>query len=663
MKSTASKTFQPKLVRNLSESTSSDERHRRVSGSISEDSSEAKKLPDKNRTHSFILELEQGSHEALKQRSVGKFDRLSRKELHSKERKEKERSMSDERTKLKPKLEKKPENQADESQLREGATVKILPEEKTDKKPKIKSEKKMTGATKEGKLSVSEGVADEGPKDAAVKKAKAPPVENVKAEKEKEKSREREREKDKSKEKDKFKGDKTSAKSDFKQVSRHESVGSCEERSDMDPGLDGSKKKDKHSKDVLKRSKSHTEDRLGDKPKSKTESKDGEKEKTKTDQDGQKLSKLSSELDKDPKRIKPTEKVKITEKSKSKSKEESKTLSKMDSKVQSPLVKSAGSASVSKPEMAKEKKKDGNAKEQRKAPEETLHEKSEIKSAKKKMEKKEKVQEKRDGSQEEKKASREDKLEKTDKSSKSSVASLSLITEEPAKKVPVLQDTSTDSDLVATTVTTSLSDDTCDALSDITPEPPEGETESRLSEMQAVPAEADALLTLMDVCTSAEARLPTMSSQEEAAAEMTQQEADMKMQEAALTLLSMDSTVPSGLICQDAEDSQTEPQLMESEVMEQEEQNLLEVPAAELTATESPADTTQPPVEPDAEQTNSAGKLNLAMATVDYWLSTFPYNISLYLSLTELPESLPEEMDVARDEMSESRVSQVKNTG
>lgn len=40
----------------------------------------------------------------------------------------------------------------------------------------------------------------------------------------------------------------------------------------------------------------------------------------------------------------------------------------------------------------------------------------------------------------------------------------------------------------------------------------------------------------------------------------------------------------------------------------------------------------------------------------------FPCNISVYLSLTELPESLSEEMDVARDEMSESRVSQVKNT-
>lgn len=630
MKSTASKTFQPKLVRNLSESTSSDERHRRVSGSVSEDSSEAKKLPDKNRTHSFILELEQGSQEALKQRSVGKFDRLSRKELHSKERKEKERSVSDERAKLKPKLEKKSENQADESQPREGAAVKIPPEEKTDKKPKIKSEKKLTGTTKEGKPSVSEGVAEEGLKDAAVKKAKAPPVENVKAEKEKEKSRE----KDKSKEKDKVKGDKTSAKSDVKQVSRHESV--SEERSDMDPALDGSKKKDKHSKDVLKRSKSHTEDRPGDKPKSKTESKDGEKEKTKTDQDGQKSNKSLSEIEKDPKRIKLTEKTKITEKSKSKSKEESKTLSKMDSKVQSPLVKSAGSASVSKPETAKEKKKDGNAKEQRKAPEETLHEKSEIKSAKKKVEKKEKVQEKRDGSQEEKKASREDKLEKTDKSSKSPVASLSLVTEEAAKKPPVLQDTSTDSDLVATTVSTSLSDDTCDALSDITPEPPEGETESRLSEMQAVPAEADALLTLMDVCTSAEARLPPLSSQEEAAAEMTQQEADMKMQEAALTLLSMDGTVASSLICQDAEDSQTEPQLMETEVMEQEEQNLPpDVPAAELTATEPPADPSQPPVEPDAEQETSEGKLNFMMTTLDYWLSTcFPVTY-VYISLLQ----------------------------
>ncbi|GLD70434.1 biorientation of chromosomes in cell division protein 1-like 1, partial [Lates japonicus] len=136
MKAFSSKTPQPKLLRNLSESASSDERHRRTSGSVSEDSSDTKKLSDKGRTHSFILELELGSQEALKQRSVGKFDRLSRKELHSKERKEKERSLSDERAKLKQKQEKKSEHQADETQQKDG--VKMSSEEKdtsTDSDP------------------------------------------------------------------------------------------------------------------------------------------------------------------------------------------------------------------------------------------------------------------------------------------------------------------------------------------------------------------------------------------------------------------------------------------------------------------------------------------------------------------------------------------------
>lgn len=588
-----------------------------MSGSVSEDSSEARKLSEKGRTHSFILELEQGSQEALKQRSVGKFDRLSRKELHSKERKEKERSLSDERAKLKQKQEKKSEHQADESQQKEGAAVKMSSEEKGEKKPKIKSEKKMAGTTREGKPSVSEGVADEGPKDATLKKAKAPSMETVKTEKdkEKEKSREKEKDKDKSKEKEKVKGEKTSAKSDFKQVLRPDSAGSSEDRSDMDPGSDSGKKKDKHSKEVLKRSRSHTEDRPGDKPKSKTDSKDGEKEKMKADQDGQKSNKSSSEIDKDPKRVKPTEKGKIMEKSKSKSKEETKTLllSKMDNKVQSSQVKSTGGASVSKPEATKEKKKEGNAKEQRKASEESLHEKSEIKSAKKKLEKKEKVQERRDDGQEEKKASREDKLEKSDKSSKSSVSSLSLDMEEQPKKHSLLQDMSTDSDQVTTTVTTSFSDDTCDALSDITPEPPEGETESRLSEIPAVPAEADALLTLMDVCTSAEARLPPESSREDVTPEITLQEADMKMKEAALTLLSMDSAVSSSLICQDtreeAELNQTVPQLMETAAAEQEEQYPpMDVQTAEFTATEpTPVESPQT-VELVAEKPNTAGK-------------------------------------------------------
>ena len=117
VKPSSTKASQAKPIRRMSESVLTDERHKK-SGSISEDSSEPKKLSDKSRTHSFILELEQGSQESLKHRS-GKFDRLPRKELHSKERKEKERSLSDDRTKLKSKMEKRVDSQVDETQQKE----------------------------------------------------------------------------------------------------------------------------------------------------------------------------------------------------------------------------------------------------------------------------------------------------------------------------------------------------------------------------------------------------------------------------------------------------------------------------------------------------------------------------------------------------------------
>ncbi|TNM98978.1 hypothetical protein fugu_013542 [Takifugu bimaculatus] len=501
---------QPKLGRNLSESGSSDERHRRTSGSFSEDLSEAKKLSDKSRTHSFILDLEQGSQEALKQRSVGKFDRLFRKE-HPKERKE--RSLSDERTKLKQKQEKKYEVQPDESQQREG-TVKMSCEEKVEKKLKIKSEKKIPG-----KATVSE-----------------------------------------------------------------------EERSDVDPGTDGSKKKEKHSKEALKRSRSHTEDKQGDKPKSK----DSEKEKTKGDQDGQKIIKPSSDSDKDQKRIKLSEK-RILEKSKLKSKDDTKPqLSKMDNKVQVSEVKSAGGPTVSKPE----KKKEGNTKEQRKVFEESLNEKAELSGPKKKAEKKEKSQERRSDSQEERRAPREEKPEKAGKS-KTDV-------EEDLKKVSVLRDASTESDAVATTVATSFLEDTCDALSDITPEPPEGDTESRLRELPAVPAEADALLTLMDVCTSAEARLPPESSREDVTSDLTLQEADMKMKEAALTLLSMDSAVTTSLICHNARE-EVELYHREPEVVESTSAKAEQRPADVLATGETKPVESQQTVEVGAENTNKPG--------------------------------------------------------
>ncbi|KAM9849653.1 uncharacterized protein bod1l1 [Aulostomus maculatus] len=569
VKSSASRTPQQKLMRNLSESASSEERHRRMSGSISEDSSDTKKLSDKGRTHSFILDLELGSQEALRQRSVGKFDRSSRKEPHLKERKEKERSLSDERTKLKQKQEKKSEYLADESQLKEVSSVKVSTEEKGDKKAKVKSEKKMAGGgTREQKATGSEGVGDEASKDAMAKKLKAQSAESGKAEKDKEREKDKTREKDKGKEKEKAKAEKTPAKGDFKQLLRPDSAGSSEDRSDMEPGSESSKKKEKLSKEVLKRSKSYSEDRQGEKLKSKTESKDNDKDKTKADQDSQKPNKTSSETNKDPKRVKPTEKLKITEKSKSREEIKTPLVPKTDKKAPILDVRSTAAAPISKPDIAKEKKKEG--KEQQKVSEESLHDKFDTKSAKKKLEKKDKVPEKKDDGHEEKIASREDKGEKSDRFPKSSVSPPSLGSEEQLKK----QDTSTDSEPVTTTVTTSFSDDTCDALSDITPELSEGEMETQVREMPAVPVEANALLTLMDVCTSADARLPAETRHEDV--EMTLQDADMK--EAALTLLSMDpdSALSSSFIIQDAreeaEGAEPAPTAMETTTAEEERQ-------------------------------------------------------------------------------------------
>ncbi|RVE67546.1 hypothetical protein OJAV_G00103750 [Oryzias javanicus] len=516
IKQSTSKTPQPKLSRNLSESAASDERHRRTSATISEEPNETKRLTEKAVTHAFILELEQGSQEALKQRSFGKFDRPSRKELHLKERKDKEqRSLSDDRVKLKQKQEKKSEQQADESQHKEGAAAKGSSEEKAEKKIKTKSEKKTPANTKDGK--VGEAVVEDGTSKEA-KKSKGS------AEKDKEK-----REKDKIKEKERAKGEKSLVKSEFKQLLCPDSAGSSEDRSDLEMGPDGTKKKDKHSKEVLKKSKSHTE------PKLKTES---EKEKAKPDLDGQKSHKPNSETDKDPKKVKAGEKGKIPEKSKIKSKEEAKAqvTPKTDKKTPSLDVKNAGLPYVSKPEAKKDKKKDGSVKDQLKASEEAPSDKSGLKAGKKKMLKKD-VTEKKD----------EEKVQPPEKSDKSSkVSALVSVAEEPPHIQPLLQDTES----VTSAGNTQLS------------EPPEDHAESRL-QMPRLPAEADALLALMDVCASAEARLPSHSrtEEEEATPEAELQDADMKMKEAALTLLSMDpdSTLSSSLICQDASREEEEP--------------------------------------------------------------------------------------------------------
>ncbi|KAM9834589.1 biorientation of chromosomes in cell division protein 1-like 1 isoform X3 [Syngnathus typhle] len=470
VKSTPLRSLHQKLVRNQSESSVPDERHRITSGSggISEDLGDAKKLPDKSRTHAFILDLELGSQEALRQRSVGKFDRPSRKE-----RKEKERSMSEELPKLKLKQEKKSEFQVNESQQKENMTARTSSDERSEKKPKVKNEKKMT-STKEPKTSAPE--ADE----ASAKRMRALSVDKDKS-----------REKDKMKEKEKIKGAKI-AKSESKQALHHDSSGSSEDRPEVAQGVDSGKKKEKHGKDILKRSKSHSEE----KPKLKTEN----KEKTKAEQPNKSL----ADSDKSPKRVKQAEKAKPTEKSKPREELKSHAASKTDKKTHSLDIR--GASGAGKPE--KEKKKEGPVKEQRRSSEEPV-----VKSAKKKADKKEKKEENHEG----KKAPTEDKVDKSD---------MSVSTE--AEETP-MQATLSESAIVA-------SDGPCEPFSDIAPE-----AETPVQEMPVVPPEADALLTLMDVCTSAmDARLHAAVGGEHGQLQATLQDADMKMKEAALTLLSMD---------------------------------------------------------------------------------------------------------------------------
>ncbi|XP_037117769.1 biorientation of chromosomes in cell division protein 1-like 1 isoform X9 [Syngnathus acus] len=503
VKSTPLRSLHQKLVRNQSESSVPDERHRITSGSggISEDLGDAKKLPDKSRTHAFILDLELGSQEALRQRSVGKFDRPSRKE-----RKEKERSMSEELPKLKLKQEKKSEFQVNESQQKESMTARTSSDERSEKKPKVKNEKKMT-STKEPKTSAPE--ADE----ASAKRMRALSVDKDKS-----------REKDKMKEKEKTKGAKI-AKSESKQALHHDSSGSSEDRPEVAQGVDSGKKKEKHGKDILKRSKSHSED----KPKLKTEN----KEKTKAEQPNKTL----ADSDKSPKRVKQAEKGKPMEKSKPREELKSHTASKTDKKTHSLDIR--GASGASKPE--KEKKKEGPVKEQRRSSEEAV-----VKSAKKKADKKEKKEENHEG----KKAPTEDKVDKSD---------MSVSTE--AEETP-MQATLAESAIVS-------SDGACEPFSDIAPE-----AETPVQEMPVVPPEADALLTLMDVCTSAmDARLHAAVGGEHGQLQATLQDADMKMKEAALTLLSMDpdSALSSAFMSHGLKEETEEPMPKENKQNPQEE--------------------------------------------------------------------------------------------
>lgn len=592
-----SKSLASKSHRRVSESLLLDDAHRRKSGSVSEEPSEPRKLVDKNRTHSFILDLEQGSEELLRQRSSSKFDRHSRKDQQLKDRKEKERdrSVSDESAKLKQKAEKKAEMHGDESSQKEGAEAKVAAEDKGEKKSsKLKVEKK-TSVGREVRPSVSEGfAAEEGHRDAGPKKTKASMTEAPK---------------DKEKEKERTKGDKTAGKIDPRQSLPHpDSTGSSEERSDLEQGSEGHRKKEKLIKEVLKRSKSVTEMKHAEKHRPRHDSKDSDKDKVKGaygSPERPPLSKSVSESDGEPRRsrdIEPGSKGKMLEKSRSKSREDPKSpvLFKPDKKVSTQDTKSKSAAPVSKADLAKEKRKEGTSKEEKKPSEEHSSDKpQDTKGTRKPSERKAKDTEKKGEAQGERKGSKaidvflgspiSPTTPETPVSGKASQHKESSMEAGPT----VSADNNTCISSVA------VSDDAFDALSDITPEP-EGEDVAALlgecedeevaqkkEESRPVPAEADALLSLMEVCSSAERNVvaePEQRQEVTPSAELSLQEADMKMKEAALTLLSMDPdmTLSPSLI-----DSHMAPVAMEAVTPPEE----MVTPSLELVSEESMVDT------------------------------------------------------------------------
>ncbi|XP_028816649.1 biorientation of chromosomes in cell division protein 1-like 1 isoform X2 [Denticeps clupeoides] len=481
-----SKVLPSKMVKKVQEASVPEDGRQRKSSSVSEDTAEPKKVSDKNRTHSFILDLEQGSEELLRQRSSGKFDR--KKEQHLKERKE--RSLSDDRAKLKQ----RPEKNA--GQADEGVEKKVNVEKKC----------------REARFSVSEGSAaeDGGFRTVTPKKSKAAPSESTK-----------EKGKEKDRDKEKIKGEKN----DLTQKA------SSEERSDQELGSEATKKKDK-VKEVLKRSKSVTEAKSAEKVKSRSESKDSAPaDKSKVDVASTHHLKVVGEVEGDlraSRDVEPGLKSKLSsEKLRSKSKEETKSQLSYK-KVQGQESKVKAMPPISRSDSAKEKKETLN--EELVSLEEPLVGKSkETKATKKTNEKKPK--------ESQKKSEDMPKAEDTPDASTSLAAAETPVTE--ADPQPEELDGASAPTMDPSTA--AVSGDAFDAIRDITPEPEEEDHPARLHEFEEgprpVPAEADALLSLMEVCSSAErSEVEQEASQR---AELSPREADL-MKEAALTLLSMD---------------------------------------------------------------------------------------------------------------------------
>ncbi|KAJ8382270.1 hypothetical protein SKAU_G00030480 [Synaphobranchus kaupii] len=568
-----SKSQSGKGSRKLSES---EDGRRRKSSSVSEEGpagggSEQRRAVDKGRTHSFILDLEQGSEGLLRQRPGGKFDRNPK---HPKERAERDRSLSDERPKHKPKPEKRGGGgEVEESPQKDlGHVTKVLADDKAEKKSKSRGDRRSSTSAREGRTSVSEGGAVE---EGGAKRARIISVDGVKA--------------------DKAKTEKGAPKSDGKLLLvPQEPTGSSEDKSDKEPGSEVAKKKDR-LQDVPKRSKSQSETSDAAGP--------------------DRRSRAGSDSDVDP-----GSKVKTAaEKSRSRSREDPKDQA-------TPRGERKGSAPESKGKGAKpskerrrestskeEKRREGSLKEEGKGSEENAAEK-----ARKGVERK--------GAEAEKKAL-EEEMRQGSKGDEPSPGS-SLSPPIPDTSIPApLPDTSVGSDALPlappTTLAVGLSDDTFDGLSDITPEP-EDEGEMQIDEdadTAESPNEGPSLgggLGGSDV-TVGQAQLGW--TQEERFG-LGRTPSEMSLREAALTLLSMDpdTTTSSGMITEATSSVPRQPESRGDEARGLDSQHTLaqtDLVSDSLAATE--AGETQGFVGKEApvhEQAGSAGVLNVVVKEV-----------------------------------------------
>lgn len=363
----------PKAVsQNPVKKLSEDEQRRRKS--ISEDLSEPRKVLDKNRTHSFILDLELGTEEALRQRGGGKNERYARREKERKEN-EKERGVSDDRVRYRPKLESKKGGEA-AAEEKEGGVMKCIVDDKVEKKgSKVKGDKKSSMSAREGRLSVTEGSAPEEGTTKDLKKDKTP-SETLK---------------------EKVKGEKSLGRADPKQHHRLDSTGSVEERAEAEAASDVNRKKDKQAKEILKRSKGHQEGKSLEKLKVRQDVKDvgaGGKDKSSTSEPPK------QSLDTKVKNSEAGPKVKhVSEKTRFKStddlKSQSQLVTKTDKKAQGQEARGKTGMAPSKPESSK--KKEGVIKDERRVSEDRGEKGKDVKSIKKTSDKKTKESEKKIG--------------------------------------------------------------------------------------------------------------------------------------------------------------------------------------------------------------------------------------------------------------------------